>query len=102
MKSEQAKLDELLERCELIGEFGDYDYSWWEFKAWYDQQARIYYWYQDSGCSCNSFMDSGYSIGDLSVGRKEELFNAAREAGTGGDEGWSDFMTAVRNHKPAA
>lgn len=76
MSEEKEQLDALLERCELIGEFGDYDYSWWEFMAWYDPQARIYYWLEDSGCSCYSFMDGVDSISELSVGRKEELFNA--------------------------
>lgn len=93
-----AKLD----RCELICEFGDYDYSWWEFKAWYDATARIYYWFEDSGCSCSSFMDSVDSVSDLSFGRKEELLSAARESGGSTTDGWTAALEAIRAHDPEA
>jgi hypothetical protein len=94
-----SEVDALLEKCEEVGAFGDYDYSWWEFKAWYHPEARIYYWYEDAGCSCSYFMEGVDSIGDLSVGRKEELSNAAQEAGGAGADGWEDFKAALRAHK---
>ena len=100
--SDRDELNKLLDRLEDVGEFGDYDYSWWEFHAWYDPQARIYYWFEDAGCSCSSFMDSVDSIGELSVGRKEELLNAANSAGRNGVEGWDETMSAIRDHKAAA
>ena len=97
--SERNQLNELLERCEEIGAFGDYDYSWWEFKSWHDPEARIYYWFEDSGCSCNHFMMDVDSISELSVGRKEELSNAIREYENDNYEGLAEFKTALRNHK---
>ena len=102
MSTESEQLKALMERLEDVGEFGDYDYSWWEFRAWYDPQARIYYWYSDAGCSCSSFMDSVESVSELSVGRKEELLRAAQEEGRSGVEGWDETIAAIRTHKAKA
>lgn len=62
-----------------LPEMGMFDYSWDEFGAWYDPEQRIFYWYEDSGCSCTAFMDYVEEMGELQVGRKEDLLRAARD-----------------------
>jgi hypothetical protein len=71
------ELQTLRERWIDLPEMGYWDYEWDEFASFYDPVTRMFYWLEGSGCSCNYLWDDVRSVGDLSVGRKEELLSAA-------------------------
>lgn len=48
---------------EVVGSFGDWDYSWSEMRI-YKRDGRLFY-VTDSGCSCNSWDDSPKTEADL-------------------------------------
>lgn len=73
------ELKELRARSIDLPEMGWWDYEWDEFASFYDPVTRMFYWVASSGCSCYGLWDEINSIGDLSVGRKEELLSAAAE-----------------------
>ncbi|WP_152346568.1 hypothetical protein [Brevibacterium sp. CFH 10365] len=80
----------------------DGGYEWDFFGAWYDPEARIFYWIEDSGCSCNSPMDWVDSTSELSVGSKDELIRAYKEFAKGSHFMSSDDrVTAERDIKQA-
>jgi hypothetical protein len=70
----EAKLDAMLELPILDAGCG---YDWNELRAWYDEEARIFYWGEGSGCSCSYFWDDFNTMSDFSSGRREELLAAA-------------------------
>ena len=57
----------------------DGGWDWNYFGAWYDHDARSFYWHSDSGCSCNDPGDSISELGDFKQGRKAELIAAYKE-----------------------
>lgn len=65
----------------LTHEDGGYDWDY--FGSWYDPEDRIFYWIEDSGCSCNSPMDWVDSTSELSVGSKDELIRAYKDFAKG-------------------
>lgn len=70
----ETKLDSMVELPYLDASVS---YDWNELRAWYDADARIFYWGQSSGCSCSYFWDDFKSMADFSVGRREDLLAAA-------------------------
>lgn len=75
--NDNNELQELRERWIDLPEMGYTDYEWEEFASFYDPVTRIFYWLEGSGCSCNYLWEDVTTVGDLSVGRKEELLSAA-------------------------
>jgi hypothetical protein len=70
----EAKLDSMVELPYLDA---SESYDWNELRAWYDADARIFYWGEAGGCSCNYFWDDFHTLSDFSNGRREDLLNAA-------------------------
>lgn len=85
------ELQELRDRWVDLPEMGYWDYSWEEFASFYDPITRMFYWLEDSGCSCNYLWEDVNSVGDLNVGRKEELLSAAASFSDGRYD--SEFQT---------
>jgi hypothetical protein len=77
--SAYTEMQERLDKMTELEAFGEFGYDWSEFRSWYDQDARIFYWGSASGCSCYEFWDYFESLADFGVGRKEELLAAAAE-----------------------
>lgn len=73
------ELEALIERSVELQEIGYYDYDWDRFASFYDPITRMFYWVEGSGCSCNDLWDDIRTVGDMGVGRKEELLRAASE-----------------------
>lgn len=73
------ELEELIGRSEELTEVGYYDYDWDRFASYYDPITRMFYWVEGSGCSCNDLWDDIRTVGDMNVGRKDELLRAAAE-----------------------
>lgn len=73
------ELGEFLKGLVELPEMGYYDYDWDRFASFYDPSSRMFYWVSGSGCSCNDLWDDVRSVGDLSVGRKDEFLRAASE-----------------------
>lgn len=72
------KVGATLKTMTKLPEMGIFDWEWDTFAAWYDPEQRVFYWYEDSGCSCTYFMDDVEEMGEMQVGRKEELTRAAK------------------------
>lgn len=51
-------------------------YEWTEFKAYYSPSARHYFWYGDSGCSCNSWDNYISCDGDFENGSRDDVLRA--------------------------
>ena len=51
-------------------------YEWSTLHAFYSPTARLYFWYGDSGCSCNSWGDKVHSEADFENGDKDALKRA--------------------------
>lgn len=73
------ELQELRNRWIDLPEMGYSDYEWDEFASFYDPITRMFYWLEGSGCSCSWLWEDINSVGDLNIGRKEELLRAAAE-----------------------
>lgn len=87
-------LFEELDKLELVAEEGEYDYSWSIVRVYYDAAQRIYYWFDDSGCSCSSWADSVASLMEFENGRKDDVIRGLK------DGGYDDAVEAVRKHRP--
>lgn len=74
MSELDAQLAEMTELPRLEDE--SLGYEWDEFRAYYDPKARIFYWHSDSGCSCNYWGDSLYTLGDFENGDRAALLAA--------------------------
>lgn len=77
------ELNNLRERSIALPEMGYSDYEWEEFEAYYDPITRMFYWVEGSGCSCSWLWEDINTVGDMCVGRKEELLNAAASFSNG-------------------
>jgi hypothetical protein len=77
MYGQNDELKALIERSVALPEMGEWDYEWEEFAGFYDPVTRMFYWAEGSGCSCYGLWDDFNTIGDMSVGRKDEFLNAA-------------------------
>lgn len=64
-----------------VTELSYYDYDWSIFRAYYSPSARRYFWYGDSGCSCNDWTDLIESPADFENGDRQALIRALREFG---------------------
>lgn len=51
-------------------------YDWDAFASWLDVDSGVFYWYEDSGCSCNSPGEMLRTLGDLQSGDREALTRA--------------------------
>ena len=81
-----------------LPEMGWYDYEWDEFKSFYDPNARIFYWAEMSGCSCNDWYENVESVENLNFGRKDEFLRAAAEyAGSRYSEEFEEIRRAVKD-----
>ena len=90
------ELQVLRERWIDLPEMGYWDYEWDEFASFYDPVTRMFYWLEGSGCSCNYLWEDVNSVGDLSVGRKEELLSAAASFSDGRyDSEFQELRNAV-------
>jgi hypothetical protein len=108
----EKEMHERLEKMtELPQMYAGSGYDWDDFNSWYDPEARIFYWGQASGCSCNHFWDDFSSLGDFQTGRKEDLLRAAKEWADSNfsykyselsKEDYNAFTAAVRAIKVAA
>lgn len=82
VKDSGAPWSDLLEGTEnfvLVTTLGGGGWDWSEFRCWYDTEARVYFWSDQSGCSCNSF--EVWSVGDLANGDRGAAMKAARSSG---------------------
>ena len=48
-------------------------YEWAGLHAFYSPKDRLYFWYGDSGCSCNGWGDDINSVADFSNGDRAAL-----------------------------
>ena len=100
MNDAQKELDELQNRSVELPELGYYDYDWDRFVGFYDPETRMFYWMEGSGCSCNYLEEDYLSIGDLSVGRKDDILRAAADfCGSRYSDQFDSFQQAVRQLK---
>lgn len=60
---------------------GDYDWEWRGVRVWYSPSARRYFWYTDSGCSCNTYGDSMRSASDFRDGDRAAVLYAVEGYG---------------------
>lgn len=59
-----------------VAAIGEYDYSWSEFKVFYQPSSRRFFWQDDSGCSCYNYGDDMNSLADLCDGDKAAAIRA--------------------------
>lgn len=57
-------------------DLGSGGYEWDELHAFYSPSRRRFFWYSDSGCSCNSWGDELRTIDDFENGTKADLMAA--------------------------
>ena len=70
-------------------------YDWRAISFYYSPSARRYFWYSDSGCSCNWHMDYEVSLADFEDGDKHAAIKAAiRWPAYGEDEGLEQEIRA--------
>lgn len=80
------------EDWEAVAHESDGGWEWSAISVFWSPSARKYFWYSDSGCSCNWHMDGPMTLGEFEVGDKADALRAA--------EHWSDsFRDEIRNHK---
>lgn len=71
----------------------DGGYEWSAISIFYSPSARRYFWYSDSGCSCNWHMDYVDSLGEFEDGDRQAAIKEANE--------WCNELAAeVRAFKP--
>lgn len=71
------------------------EYEWSTLEAFYSPTARRYFWYGDSGCSCNWWGDTLTSEADFENGSKADLERAIRTFAGRGSLNTGDFLTAL-------
>jgi hypothetical protein len=49
------------------------NWEWDGLSVYWSPSARRYFWFRDSGCSCNWHMDRARSVGDFYDGSRTEL-----------------------------
>lgn len=76
-----------------VTELAYYDYSWSILRAYYSPSARRYFWYGDSGCSCNDWTDLIESPADFENGDRQALIRALREFGPEEGQGYYYGLT---------
>lgn len=89
-----------LEIVALIDQGSGYD--WDEMQFYYSPDTRRFYWFEDSGCSCNGFGDGVTSLDDLSNGSREDALRAARKyaaSTTGLDREYEQAVLAIKEVK---
>lgn len=84
-----------LQEVVSIGDVGEaYSYDWSSFEGYYSPDARKYFWYEDSGCSCNAFGDMVNNLSELCNGNKEDLIRAA--------DNWTSMYTRTMPERQTA
>lgn len=64
-------IDDVTKDLDLVLEYGEWGYSWNITMVWYDPHAEVFYWYNDSGCSCTYFGEGVTNLSQLNVGSKD-------------------------------
>jgi hypothetical protein len=84
-------------------------YGWDSLQAWYSPSKRKFFWLEGSGCSCNSLGKFVSSLGDFTVGNRDELVNAVRakydnsySIKTGMASALLNDLATVKTFRPAA
>lgn len=54
-------------------------YDWSAISFYYSPSARRYFWFSDSGCSCNWHMDYVDSVGQFEDGDRQAAIKAAKQ-----------------------
>lgn len=79
-------LDTAVKALDLVEVFEDGDgggYDWNVFKAWRSPSGR-FYWWDESGCSCNDYGDGFRAASDFGDGDRDALERAYRDWAEGG------------------
>ena len=54
------------------------DWEWQIFTAWFNNKTNKYYWYGESGCSCDNYGDYVETLSELEYGDREALLRAVK------------------------